>query len=460
MPANLIFYDTETSGIQKDFSQILQCGSIQTNRSFEELAQQNIGCRPLPWVNPQPKAMLTNKKIELFKSNTSHYQMMSDLHRQWREWTVDGPGTFVTYNGHAFDEELIRRQFYWNLLDIYLTNTNGNGRLDLFLMLQNLTCYFDNVIEISLHDGGPGISLKLEDLAAANNISNDDAHDAIADCRLMLELLKIIDGQIPEWIDFFISTATKPGMQAAINCKTFLALGEVYRRERFRYPVVICGADPTRPNEIVFFDLSFDPEEIFSLETSDIFSMVHKGGRDGPLKKYKINKTIPVCPQEMIEDNAIFDMDINVLIKRAELVRNNTDFHTLVSDAMADRIFNFKEPEHIEQLIYSGGFPKPSDKELMDDFHRIEESSYRIKIARNIEDKRFRLFAERLVCQMYPSEVPEDMQKRYENFLNQRLNEEGPWGSTEKILAEIEKLKDSEDQIILNATESFIKQRN
>ena len=121
---------------------------------------------------------------------------------------------------------------------------------------------------------------------------------------------------------------------------------------------------------------------------------------------------------------------------------------------------NFKEPEHIEQLIYAGGFPKPSDKELMEDFHRIEEPSYRIKIARNIEDERFRLFAERLVCQMYPSEAPEDMQKRYGDFLSERLNEEGPWGSTEKILAEIEKLKDSEDQNILIATESFIKQRN
>jgi len=153
-------------------------------------------------------------------------------------------------------------------------------------------------------------------------------------------------------------------------------------------------------------------------------------------------------------------MDINVLIKRAELVKKNTDFHALVSNAMADRIFNFKEPEHIEQLIYAGGFPKPSDKELMDDFHRIEEPSYRIKIARNIEDDRFRLFAERLVCQMYPTEAPDDMQKRYEEFLNQRLNEDGPWGSTEKILAEIEKLKDSEDKNILNATESFIKQRN
>ena len=61
---------------------------------------------------------------------------------------------------------------------------------------------------------------------------------------------------------------------------------------------------------------------------------------------------------------------------------------------------------------------------------------------------------------MYPTEAPDDMQKRYEVFLNQRLNENGPWGSTEKILAEIEKLKDSEDKNILNATESFIKQRN
>ena len=55
----------------------------------------------------------------------------------------------------------------------------------------------------------------------------------------------------------------------------------------------------------------------------------------------------------MIEDNAIFDMDINVLIKRAELVKKNTDFHTLVSDAMADRIFNFKEPSSSSLILLS-----------------------------------------------------------------------------------------------------------
>ena len=76
---NLIFYDTETTGIQKDFSQILQCGSVLTDKSLNTLAEQNIGCAPLPWVIPQPMAMLTNKKIDLFNSNTSHYQMMKDI---------------------------------------------------------------------------------------------------------------------------------------------------------------------------------------------------------------------------------------------------------------------------------------------------------------------------------------------------------------------------------------------
>ena len=43
---------------------------------------------------------------------------------------------FVSYNGHRFDEELVRRQFYWNLFEPYITNTNGNRRLDLMSLFQ------------------------------------------------------------------------------------------------------------------------------------------------------------------------------------------------------------------------------------------------------------------------------------------------------------------------------------
>ena len=43
---NLVFYDTETTGIQKEFSQILQCGSVFTDAHLERIDEQNIGCAP------------------------------------------------------------------------------------------------------------------------------------------------------------------------------------------------------------------------------------------------------------------------------------------------------------------------------------------------------------------------------------------------------------------------------
>ena len=87
----------------------------------------------------------------------------------------------------------------------------------------------------------------------------------------------------------------------------------------------------------------------------------------------------------MIDDKNAFDMDFAVLEDRANQVRENTDFQTLVSQAMADKINNWNnEYDHIEQMIYAGGFPSKEDKDLMADFHRIDSAEERIKICRNI----------------------------------------------------------------------------
>ena len=99
----------------------------------------------------------------------------------------------------------------------------------------------------------------------------------------------------------------------------------------------------------------------------------------------------------------------------------------------------------------------------MADFHRIDSAEERIKICRNITDERHRLFAERLICQFYPQAAPEDMMKRYQSLITQRLNEEGPWGSMNKVMIDLEKLlaKDNspETQIILEETQNFLVER-
>ena len=166
----------------------------------------------------------------------------------------------------------------------------------------------------------------------------------------------------------------------------------------------------------------------------------------------------------MISDKNTFDMDFAILEKRAIQVRDNVDFQSLVSQAMADKINNWNnENDHIEQMIYAGGFPSKEDKDLMADFHRIDSAEERIKICRNITDERHRLFAERLICQFYPQSAPEDMMKRYQSLITQRLNEEGPWGSMNKVMIDLEKLlaKDNspETQIILEETQNFLVER-
>jgi len=328
-------------------------------------------------------------------------------------------------------------------------------------MIHNIAAFFSEEISMPLFEGGPGISYKLEHLAIEHGIDAGDAHDAIADCNLMIEMCKIIKDKLPEVFQSFINISTKPGIKELLYSEDFLALGEIHRRHTFKYPVVLCGGDASRPNEIVFYDLSYDPDDILELDFTEINKLVQSKGRDGPLKKYKINKTIPVCSHKFLNNKEIFDIEFSELQRRAEVVRNDKDFQQKVSQAMEDRMMSFPESEYIEGTIYSGGFPSYKDKDLMQEFHLSSDLNQLIRISRNFEDERLRLFAERIICNEYSVDIPNDIAKRYQDLIYERNGTDGPWGSIDKSLAQIEKLlderDDTESQNILNATKTKIK---
>jgi Exonuclease I len=171
--------------------------------------------------------MLTNKKINSFTSNTSHYQRMKDIQHQRKEGCIELPSIFITYNGHAFDEELIRRQFWGNLLEPYITNTNQKGRIDLRLMIHNIAAFFAEEISIPLYEEGPALSIKLEHLAEMQGIDVSEAHDAISECQFMIGLCKGIKEKNPEVFESFLNISTKEGIKNQLNPEEFLALGEV-----------------------------------------------------------------------------------------------------------------------------------------------------------------------------------------------------------------------------------------
>ena len=426
-----VFTDTETTGLDINFSQIIQVGSILTDESLNEENSQDIGCKLLPWVVPSPEAFLVHKKIEsLSEDAMSHYDMMKLLRNTWLEWSKGRNPVYITYNGHRFDEELFRRQFFWNLLPLYITNTLGASRLDMLSTLQLVANFFPQSLNLPVTEEGD-ISMKLTDWSNANSIEIENAHDALADCVQMLELAKLIlDKAKPVW-QASLKGASKTGNLEIIQTEPFAMIGEVIRRKKFTYPVTFCGQNPKMNNEVAVADLYFDPDLLDELTDAELLEQIGNSGT--AIRKLRINKSMPVMPSDGIPNiDEYLDIPYDQLVERARKIKNNVRLQTRISELLASNQINYPPPKHLEQSVYSG-FPSDADDLWMERFHTLpwEERS---KVIDGFEDSRYKELAERLLCVNNPESVSNDTLEKYHNFINQRLYDKGPWQSLEKTL--------------------------
>lgn len=426
-----IFTDTETTGLDINFSQIIQIGSILTDESLYTENSQDIGCRLLPWIVPSPEAYLVHKKVESLKEDAmSHYDMMKLLRSTWLDWSKGRNAVYITYNGHRFDEELFRRQFFWNLLPLYITNTLGASRLDMLSTLQLVANFFPDSLKLPISEEGD-VSMKLTDWSDANQIEIENAHDALADCVQMLELAKlIIKDAKPVW-QSSIKGSSKIGNLDILQTEPFAMIGEVIRRKKFTYPVTYCGQNPKMSNEVAVADLYFDPDQLDDLTDTELLEQISNSGT--AIRKVRINKSLPVMPSDHIPNIDVYlDIPYEQLVERAHKIKNNTKLQTRVSELLASNQINYPPPKHLEQTVYSG-FPSDADDLWMERFHTLpwEERS---KVLDGFEDSRYKELAERLVCSNNPESVSSQTLEKYHNFINQRLYDKGPWPSLDKTL--------------------------
>ena len=432
-----IFTDTETTGLDINFSQIIQVGSILTDESLNQENSQDVGSKLLPWVIPSPEAFLVHKKTECLEEDAmSHYEMMKLLRNTWLDWSKRRNAVYITYNGHRFDEELFRRQFYWNLLPLYITNTLGASRLDMMSTLQLVANFFPDSLKLPSFEENE-VSMKLTDWSEANSIEIINAHDALADCVQMLELSKLImKSAAPVW-KASIKGASKSGNLELLQSQPFAMIGEVVRRKRFTYPVTFCGQNPKMNNEVAVADLYFDPDQLSDLTDSELLEQIGNSGT--AIRKVRINKSLPVMPSDQIPDiDSFLDIPYDQLEERARKIQENIKLQTRVSELLASNQVNYPPPKYLEQSVYSG-FPSDADDLWMERFHSLpwEERS---KLLDGFEDSRYKELAERLICSHSPELASPDMMSRYQNFLNQRLYDKGPWLSLEKSLEKTKKL--------------------
>ena len=150
----IVWYDTETTGTNAAFDQILQFAAIHTDDDLNEIGRFEVRSRLLPYVVPSPTALrVTGLTIDdlLNPAHLSHYEMVCQIREVLAGWR---PSVFAGYNSIRFDEEFLRQAFYQCLHPPYLTNTDGSTRGDVLALVQTAALLHPNALVVPLSDKG------------------------------------------------------------------------------------------------------------------------------------------------------------------------------------------------------------------------------------------------------------------------------------------------------------------
>ena len=409
-----VFYDTETTGTDTTFDQILQFAAIRTDDDLNELDRFEIRCRLLPHVVPAPGALLATRVTPEMLTDPSlptHYEAMLAIAQKLREWS---PAIFTGYNTLAFDEPLLRQAFYQTLQPIYLTNTNGNQRADVLRLAQATAALVPNAITVPInHNERP--TLKLDMLAPANGFAHENAHDALADVEATIYMARLIRDRAPVVWNSLMPLVEKAEVQARVLSGQPLCLVQYHMGRPTVTPVVGCGQSQDNPTMLGVFDLTKDPAPVLQMDIDELVKAMQ--GPDRALRIVTSNKMPAVVGMELAPD---FGMSEPELARRAAQLVEDGQFAARVGRALAQRYPPWPAAEVVEARMYEA-FPSRADEAHMEAFHRATWSE-RADVAETFEDDRPRELARRLVFQNAPEVLSEGARTALQAWQGNRLH--------------------------------------
>src|SRR6266436_1840422 len=283
---SFVFYDTETTGTNTSFDQILQFAAIRTDDQLDELEAFEIRSRLLPFIAPSPGAMRANRvTVHQLTDETlpSHYEMVRRIRQILLTWS---PSVFVGYNSISFDEHLLRQAFYKTLHPLYLTNTNGSLRCDAMRLLQAGSVFAPDAIAIAIGENGKS-TYRLDRLAPANGFEHDHAHDALADVRATIHLCRLLMHRAPEVWTSAIRLSRKHAIIDFAATAPFFCLTDFYWGRTYSWIVSMIGSNGDNSNEIYVYNLAVDPERLTGLSDPGLSSRLAR--RTKPIRRIRAN---------------------------------------------------------------------------------------------------------------------------------------------------------------------------
>ena len=436
---NYVFFDTETTGTQTAFDQILQFAAIRTDAELNELDRFNIRCRLLPHIVPAPGALRVTGVTPAMLTDSAlptHYDAMRQVRARLLAWS---PATFIGFNSLDFDETLLRQAFFQTLQPAYLTNTGGNRRSDAMRIAHAASIYAPESINVPMDDRGRE-TFRLERLAPANGYNHDAAHEAMADVEATIHMARLIREREPVIWETLDRATTKNAVRDHFAHQSMFVLTERYFGRTYSWLVTPCGQNPHYDGQLAVFDLYYDPDDYRHLSAEELVGVLSASPK--VIRSVRANaQPIMMPPEAAPEGVKALAIPPDELARRTSVIEEDRDFRERVGHAQAQRFADEPPSPYVEERIYDG-FPSDADQDLMVRFHEVEWPD-RMGIAARLEDARVKDFAWRLIYFEEPALLPANKRAELDAWRARRMIAEEqavPWMTVQKALQEADDL--------------------
>lgn len=437
--ASFIFYDTETSGLNKSFGQIFQFAAVLTDSELNVIDQFEIRSRRMPQIVPDPSALLVTgiNPETLDQAKYSYYEFATEIRNKILEWS---PAIVCGYNTLGFDEHFMRSMFYQNLYPPYLTQINGNSRLDILPLVRAAEHLYPGKINYPINAKGKP-SKKLEDIAPANGFIGHDAHDAMGDVMATVFVARLVKEIAPVLWGRAKASSSRSSFNRLIKDDEPLIIFDPNNGWPTIIPALAIGKVDDGRNTL-FFDLRFDPKLLNLNDAVACFS-----GSSRPFRRCK-DAEVPLTLS--IDDynklGLALDFDPNQSIAISKTLHSFFEFKHAVNLYNSNRK-EFEKSPYIEEQLYEHFRSFDEEKHLLEEFH-LANANAKIAIQEQFLDKRFRTFARRIVFDNFRNQVSAEKLQEYEVRIKERTrtNDDVPWTTTPKALEACDKLLENQPE--------------
>ena len=451
-----LWHDYETFGVQPRRDRPAQFAAIRTDANLNEIGDPiMLYCQPAPDFLPDPQSCLITgiTPQQCLEWGVPEHKFAATI-----EAAFSQPGTIgVGYNTIRFDDEVTRFLFWRNLIDPYAREWQNNcGRWDLLDVVRMTYALRPEGIEWPLHeDGRP--SFRLEELSKANGLAHEAAHDALSDVRATIALARLVRDKQPRLFDFCLGLHKKDKVASEMGLhleratrQPFLHVSGMFPAERGCIGLVWpLGTHPTNKNEVLVWDCSHDPSELFGMDAETIRTRMFTRSADLPegvtrlpVKSIHINKSPMLVGNLKTLSTAMAErwgIDLERGLAHAAIAAGAPDM-SMVWEQVYQRPLAAEETDVDEDLY--GGFVSRDDRRKLDSL-RAEAPAKLAQLRPSFEDERLAELLFRYRARNFPETLTDTEALHWEQHRAARLFDGAAGARTvEQLFAEVDALSE------------------